>query len=57
MNGKQLVDYGITALVVYLAYKILSPLISWIIYIIPTAAVICIIIGCVKMYTEKSKGE
>lgn len=57
MNGKQLVDYGITALIVYLAYKILSPLISWIIYIIPTVAVICIIIGCVKMYTEKSKGE
>lgn len=53
MNGKQLVDYGITALVVYLAYKILSPILNWIAYLIPTVAVILIIIGCIKMYKEK----
>ena len=53
MSGKQLVDYGITALVVYLAYKILSPILNWIAYLIPTVAVILIIIGCIKMYKEK----
>ena len=53
MTGKQLVNYGITALVVYLAYKILSPIAGWIINIIPTIATIMIIIGCIKMYSEK----
>lgn len=53
MSGKQMVDYGITALIVYLAYKILSPIINWIVYLIPTAALIVIIIGCIKMYREK----
>lgn len=50
MSGKQLVDYGVTALLVYFAYKILSPLIGWILYLIPTAAIIMIVIGCIKMY-------
>ena len=53
MNGKQLVNYGVTALVVYFAYKILAPIINWIVYLIPTVAIILIIIGCVKMYSEK----
>ena len=53
MSGKQMVDYGITALIVYLAYKILSPIINWIVYLIPTTALIVIIIGCIKMYREK----
>ena len=53
MNGKQLVNYGLTALIVYLLYKILSPILNWIVYLIPTVAVILIIIGCIKMYREK----
>lgn len=53
MKGKQLVDYGITALIVYLAYKVLSPILDWIVYLIPTIAVIMIAIGCIKMYREK----
>lgn len=53
MNGKQLVDFGITALLVYFAYNILVPLLDWIVYLIPTIAIICIIIGCIKMYSEK----
>lgn len=53
MKGKSLVDYGITALIVYLAYRILEPLIHWIAYLIPTIAIILIIIGCIKMYSEK----
>lgn len=53
MNGKQMIDYGITALVVYFAYRILSPIIDWIAYLIPTIAIILIIIGCIKMYREK----
>ena len=53
MSGKQMVDYGLTALLVYFVYKILSPLISWIIYLIPTGAIICVIVGCIKMYQEK----
>ena len=52
MNGKQLVDYGITALVVYVLYKVLSPIASWIVGLIPTIAFIVIIIGCIKMYKE-----
>ena len=53
MNGKQMVDYGITALVVYLAYKLLAPIAGWLINLIPTAALITIVIGCIKMYKEK----
>ena len=53
MRGKQLVDYGITALIVYLAYKLLAPIAGWFINLIPTVAIIMIIIGCIKMYTEK----
>lgn len=53
MNGKQMVDYGITALIVYFAYKLLSPIAGWLISIIPTIAIILIIIGCIKMYREK----
>lgn len=50
MSGKQLVDYGVTTLLVYFAYKILSPLIGWILYLIPIAAITMIVIGCIKMY-------
>lgn len=53
MNGKQLVDYGITALIVYFAYKLLAPIAGWLINLIPTAALIIIVIGCIKMYREK----
>ena len=53
MSGKQMVDYGITALIVYLAYKILSPILDWIVYLIPTIALIIIVIGCIKMYRGK----
>lgn len=53
MDGKSLVDCGIVALIVYFVYKILAPLFRWIIYLIPTFAIILIIIGCIKMYQEK----
>ncbi len=53
MDGKSLINYGITALVVYLVYRILAPIIEWIVYLIPTAAIVCIIVGFIKMYTEK----
>ena len=53
MNGKQLVNYGLTALVVYFAYKILAPILDWIVYLIPTVAVIMIILGCIRMYRGK----
>ena len=53
MTGKQLVDYGITALLVYIAYKVLAPIAGWLINLIPTVAVIIIVIGCIKMYKEK----
>lgn len=53
MNGKLLVDYGITALIVYFGYKILSPILGWFICLIPTIAIILIIVGCIKMYKEK----
>lgn len=53
MTGKELIDYGITALIVYFAYKILAPILGWLICLIPTLAIIIIIIGCIKMYKEK----
>lgn len=53
MKGKQLVDYGITAMIVYLAYRLLAPILNWVAYLIPTIAVIMIVIGFIKMYSEK----
>ena len=53
MRGKELVDYGITALIVYFAYKLLAPIAGWLINLIPTIAAIVIIVGCIKMYREK----
>lgn len=53
MKGKELVDYGITALIVYFAYKLLAPIAGWLINLIPTVAAIMIVIGCIKMYKEK----
>jgi len=53
MSGKELTRYGLITLLVYYAYKILSPLIDWIVYLIPSAAMIMIIVGCIKMYKEK----
>lgn len=53
MRGKELVDYGITALIVYFAYKLLAPIAGWLISLIPTVAIITIVIGCIKMYKEK----
>lgn len=53
MDGRKMIDYGITAMVVYFAYKLLSPIAGWLINLIPTIAFIVIIIGCIKMYKEK----
>lgn len=53
MTGKQMVDYGVTALIVYFAYKLLAPLIGWLICLIPTIAIVVIVIGCIKMYRNQ----
>ena len=53
LKGEDFLTYGIIALVVSMLYRVLAPLINWIVYLIPTLALTAILYGLYLIYIKK----